>query len=106
MDFLIPLTTTPQTFEIDLADKSYQLTCKFNPEDQGGWVLDWADAITGESIYANMPLVTGVNLLSGLAYLGFGGALYVYTDSDPLAVPTADNLGVESNLYFTTEATS
>ena len=101
--FKIPVTNTPQTFQISLAGKDYSMTCRWNSAVEGGWSLDFSDAESGEPIVANIPLVTGVNLLDGLAYLGFGGKLYVYTDGDELAVPTLDNLGVESNLYFETD---
>lgn len=101
--FLIPLLNTPQQFNIALANKEYLLTSKWNDADEGGWVLDFADAVTGESIVANVPLITGADLLSGLEYLGFDGQLFVFTDGDENAVPTLENLGVESNLYFLTE---
>lgn len=99
----IPVTNTPQKFQISLAGKEYELTCKYNSADEGGWILDFADAETAEPIVANVPLVTGVDILSGLGYLGFGGSLFIYTDGDQNAVPTLENLGVESNLYFETE---
>jgi hypothetical protein len=49
-------------------------------------------------------LITGADCLSGLEYLGITGQLVVFTDGDELAVPTLENLGVESNLYFLTDA--
>lgn len=101
-DFQLPLTNVPQSFQISLGGKDYTLTCKWNDSDDAGWVLDFQDAVTGASIVAGIPLVTGANLLENLEYLGFGGALYVYTDGDATAVPTLDNLGVESNVYFQT----
>ncbi len=99
----MPLTNTPQQFEISLAGKNYILTCKYNASVDAGWTLDFADALTEESIVANVPLVTGVDILSGLSYLGFNGQLIVFTDGNDLAVPTLTNLGVESNLYFVTD---
>jgi len=101
--FKIPLSNEPQTFQIALAGKEYSCTCKYNYTDEGGWILDFADAESGVPIVANIPLVTGVDLLDGLAYLGFGGKLYVKTDGDDFAVPTLENLGIESNLYFEVE---
>jgi len=101
--FKIPVTNTPQTFQISLAGKDYSCTCKFNSADEGGWILGFADAETGLSIVENIPLITGANLLDGLDYLGINGKLYVKTDGDDYAVPTFDNLGVESFLYFETE---
>jgi hypothetical protein len=100
--FLVPVQNTPQKFEISLAGKDYTMTCRWNDADEGGWVLDFADATTGLPIAANIPLITGADCLSGLDYLGFGGKLVVYTDGNQFAVPTLENLGVESNLYFVT----
>lgn len=96
----IPLINNPQTFDITINEKEYILTCKYNNSEEGGWVLDFADALTGENIVANVPCITGLNMLEGLEYLGFDGILFVYTDGDQLAVPTYTNLGVESNVYF------
>lgn len=101
--FLIPLTNTPQNFAIAIGGKEYVLTCKWCDALEGGWVLDFNDAITGLPIVANVPLITGANCLEGLEYLGFNGDLYVYTDGAELMPPTFENLGVESNLYFTTD---
>ncbi len=103
--FKIPLVNTPQRFEISLAGKTYLLTCKWNAAVDGGWVLDFVDAVTSAPIVFNVPLVTGVNLLEGLEYLGIGGILFVFTDGDDFAVPTLLNLGVESNVYFETDVT-
>lgn len=103
--FKIPLVNNPQSFLIELAGVTYQMTCKWNDADEAGWVLDLADE-GGNSIVANLALVTGVDILSGLEYLGIGGQLIVHTDGDDDAVPTFENLGVESNLYFDTDGDS
>ncbi len=102
-NYQMPLSNVPQKFQISLAGKEYTLICKWNDSSEGGWVLDFDDAITGEPIAYNIPLVTGVDVLSGLEYLGFGGKMFIYTDGDQFAPPTLSNLGVESNLYFQTE---
>lgn len=99
-NYLLPLVNTPQVFQITLGATDYILTCKWNSSADAGWVLDFQDAITSDYIVTNIPLVTGVDLLSGLEYLDFGGSLFVYTDGDQDAVPTIDSLGVESNVYF------
>lgn len=101
--FRIPLVTTPQQFEIQLVNKNYLITCKWNDAEEGGWVLDFDDATNNTPIIHNVPLVTGTDLLVGLEYLGFEGSLFVFTDGDDDAVPTFTNLGVESNLYFQTD---
>lgn len=103
--FKLPLVSTPQSFEISLAGINYILTIKWNDALEAGWEFDLADAITNLPIVAGIPLVTGVDCLAGLEYLGINGRFIVYTDGDDTAVPTLENLGVESNVYFLTEAT-
>ncbi len=98
--FKIPVTNEPQSFQIALAGKEYTCTCRYNYMIEAGWILDFSDVDTAEVIVTNIPLVTGVDLLDGLEYLGFGGKLFVRTDGDDFAVPTLENLGVESFLYF------
>src|SRR5258708_3501924 len=104
--FILPLQTVPQTFNINLANKPYLMTVKWNDADDAGWVADFADGNTNVAIVGNIPLITGADCLSGLEYLEFDGSLLVYTDGDSFAVPTLDNLGVEANLYFLTDVAS
>lgn len=101
-NFQLPLTNIPQTFQISLGGKEYILTSKWNPSAEAGWVMDFANALTGEAIVSNIPMITGADLLDGLGYLGFSGSLIVFTDGNELAVPTLQNLGIESNVYFQT----
>lgn len=101
---IIPLLNIPQTFDIALAGKNYTMTCKWNSAPDSGWVLDISDTDTNLPIVANIALITGSDCLAGLEYLGINGSLIVYTDGDETAVPTLTNLGVESNLYFVTDA--
>lgn len=102
-EFRIPVTNVPQQFQIQLAGKNYLMTCKWNDAPEGGWCLDLADAETGDAILANINIVTGINILSGLEYLGINGELYCRTNGDQFADPTLQNLGQESFLYFDTE---
>lgn len=97
-NYLIPLANVPQQFTVDLAGIVYTLTSKWNDMAQC-WYLDMADEAQN-SIVAGMPFITGADMLSGLSYLGIEGALIVYTNGEPSAVPTLDNLGSDSNLYF------
>lgn len=100
--FKIPLSNVPEKFEVSLAGITYTLISKYNPDDQGGWAIDILDQ-DENPIACNIPLITGADLLDGLEYLGIPGSLYVNSEgADPLAVPTLDNLGVSSNLYFVT----
>ncbi len=101
--FIIPLLNIPQNFDIALAGVNYTMTCRWNAAADAGWVIDLADADSGVSIAANIPLITGADCLSGLEYLGINGKMIVFTDGDDFAVPTLENLGVESNLYFLTD---
>lgn len=95
---LIPLANTPQNFNITLAGVQYTITSKWN--EYCGWVLDFIDGITGESIVADVPLVVGADLFEQYAYLGLPGQAIVYTDGDQYAEPTMENLGTMSNLYL------
>ena len=101
--YLLPLTNVPQKFAISLAGKDYIVACRWNDAPEGGWVINLIDEETNVTIASNIPLITGADCLEGLQYLEIGGGLIVYTDGDEEAVPTLDNLGVESNLYFVTE---
>lgn len=97
----IPLASKPEAFQITLAGVTYKLNVAWRDAPQGGWFIDLSDA-SGTLIIGGIPLVTGVDLLTQYAYLGFGGELWVQTDGDSAAVPTFDNLGSESHLYFVT----
>ena len=110
--FLLPLVNLPQQFNITLGNNNYIMTCKWNDAEilgdsaSAGWLIGFADQQTGDMIVDNIPLITGVDLLAGLEYLGFDGQLVVYTNGDPNAVPTLDNLGVDCNVYFITPPVS
>jgi hypothetical protein len=97
--YKIPLSPNPQTFNINLADKEYRLTVRWNAAIEGGWQLDIATADRGEPILSGIPIVTGADLLGPYEYLGFGGSLVCYSGSSDLA-PTFDNLVAENELLF------
>jgi len=99
--FTIPLSPTPQTFKITLGGVDYRLTFTYKDIEEGGWILDIADANSVPMILG-IPLVTGVDLLAQYAHMGFGGELRVQTTQDPDAVPTFDNLGIDAILYWVT----
>lgn len=98
----IPLSPTPQQFSIDLGGATYQLTVKYHDVEMGGWFVDIADS-AGTPIVNGIPLVTGCDLLGQYAYLGFNGKLMVQTSNDPDAVPTWENLGSQSHLYWVSD---
>lgn len=94
----IPLTPQAQNFSITLAGVDYQMMVKWcDPGSE--WVLDIFDG-QGNALLRGVPLVTGADLLEQYAHMGFGGKLIVQTDSDIHAMPTYDNLGAASHLYF------
>lgn len=95
----IPLSPNAQRFFITLAGVQYQMLLVYREHDLGGWFLDIATA-AGVPLVSGVPLVTGVDLLEPYPDLKFGGPLYVMTDGDPSAVPTFDNLGTQSHVYF------
>lgn len=100
-NYKIPLSSQPQTFLIDLAGQTYQLTLQWRDHDQGGWFIDIAS--TSAPIINSIPLVTGLDLLGQYKHLGIGGSLVVMSDGDPLQPPTYDSLGTSSFLYFVTQ---
>lgn len=98
--FLIPFTNDPQSFELNISGIDYNFTNKWNDQPDGGWVIDISDS-DNVPIICNIPLVTGADLLEGLAYLGIVGSLIVATKGAQADdVPTFENLGVESNVYL------
>jgi hypothetical protein len=100
----IPLSAMDQRFSIALAGVTYRLTVHWC-EPAAAWTLDIADE-TDVALVTGVPLVTGLNLLEQYDYLNIGGALYVQTDGDTWAVPTAANLGTAGRLYFVPNETT
>lgn len=98
--YKVPLTAKAQSFNISLAGVSYNLTLYWN-RASNSWVIDIAD-VDNNMLCSAIPLVTGINLLGQLKYLGIGGRLMVQTDYNATAIPTLTNLGADSNLYFIT----
>jgi Domain of unknown function (DUF6983) len=110
----IPLTGAPQRFSIPLPIEgsptnnatAYTLTFQYRDADPAvaggcGWTLDLADQ-GGTPILCGVPLVTGADLLAQYDYLALGGHLIVSSEGEPLAIPTFDNLGSGSHLYWVT----
>lgn len=94
----IPLQPTPQKLSVTLNSISYQLRVVWNAANQS-WVMDISDT-NGVPIALGLPLVTSSDLLEQLEYLGIGGKMLAQTDFNTSAVPTFDNLGSTSHLYF------
>lgn len=97
----IPLQPVAQKLSVSLRGIQYMLTIHWCVPATC-WVMDLADA-NGALIIAGIPLVTGADLLEQFSYLDVGlGAVVVQTDHDQDAVPTFDNLGVTSHVYYIT----
>lgn len=97
--FNVPLSNTPQSFTIELAGVTWNLVSRWNDAIEGGWIVDWYDS-SDAPICMNMPLITGADLGAQYPHLGIPSSLIVFTDGDDFAVPTLENLGVESQLYL------
>lgn len=98
----IPLTPDPQTFTITLSGVDYRLTVQYRKAGGAGWILDIADS-NDNPLVSGIPLVTGTDLLGQYAYLGFGGRLWVQGAATPDDVPTFDDLGLGSKVYWVTD---
>ena len=94
----IPLIAQSQKFSITLAGINYNLQLVWNAYMQA-WVLDINDT-NNAPVIGGIPLVTGADLLEQYGYLVFGGQLIVQTDNNPDVLPTLDNLGSTSHLFF------
>lgn len=99
--FEIPLTPNAQRFYVTLAGVQYQARVMWRaaPDGQGGWVLDFFTS-AGADLILGIPLVTGLDLLAPYPDKAIGGQLFVTTEGDATAVPTYENLGSASRLYF------
>lgn len=94
----IPLSATPQQFNITLGDTNYQLRVHWCAPAQI-WVLDIASN-AGILLVGGIPLVTGADLLAQYRYLGIDGQLVAQTDFDLTAPPDFTNLGTLGHLFF------
>lgn len=94
----VPLEAAAQTFQIALAGVTYSVTLWWSSA-ANCWDISIADS-NQVPIIDSIPLVTGVDLLGPFGYLNFGGQLVVQTDHDNDAIPTFENLGTTSHLYF------
>lgn len=98
----IPLSAQPQIFSISLSGVQYKINLQWNRIFQA-WIIDFSD-INDNLIVSGIPLVTGSDLLEQYKYLGINGSLYVQTDNNTDQMPTFDNLGTNSHLYFVVDS--
>lgn len=100
--FKIPLTPIPQIFSIQLSGVDYRVRLYYVNTDDAGWCMDILNA-DELPIVNGIPLVTGANLLEQYRHLGFTGRMWVQTASDPDAVPTFINLGIDAQVWWVTD---
>jgi len=100
--FEIPLSPEPQRFTITLGGVDYRLTVQYRKAGGAGWVLDNDDA-TNQPLVSGLTLVTGVDLLGQYRHLQFGGRLWVQGAENPDDVPTYDDLGIGSHVFWVTD---
>lgn len=100
--FKIPLEPISQIFTVQLSGIDYRVRLTYRNDENAGWVIDILD-INGNPIVNGIPLVTGVNLLEQYDHLGFQGRLWVQTASNPDAVPTFLNLGIDAQVWWVTD---
>lgn len=98
----IPLSPSPKRFLISLGGTTYLLQFMYRDAPMGGWVMDINDSL-GTPLACGIPLVTQEDLLRQFTYLGFTGEMRVASDGDQDAVPTFENLGIGSHLYWITD---
>ena len=97
----LPLSGTPQRFQMTLSGITVRFSFHYREAAMGGWIMDISDYL-GNPVVCGIPLVTGADLLAQYAYLGFPGQLWVRSDGEPDNVPTFDNLGNLSHVYYVT----
>ena len=107
--YIVPLTASPNqsfrvTIPINQSNATFDFDCRYN-SIADYWSLSVADAISGESLVSNIPLIAGeypsANLLSQWEHLGIGSAVIVNTNpQNSDYAPNADNLGVDFALVW------
>jgi hypothetical protein len=97
----IPLSPQPQRLTVTLGGVDYRMTVQYRAAGAAGWMLDIADA-RGAPLANGIPLVTGVDLLAQYRHLGFLGRMWVQGAENPDDVPTFDDLGAGSRLFWVT----
>lgn len=99
--FALPLVSAQQKVGVTLAGVDYILYVRWN-YISNTWNLD-IHTSSDTLLIGAIPLVTGLDLLEQFGYMNIGGRLEVQTDGDTFKVPTFENLGTDSVLYFITD---
>ena len=100
--YLVPLTNTPISFQVNINNVNYTMAVKWNDSPDGGWEFDLSNSDTDTPLAYSIPLICGADCLGGLEYLGIGGKFFVYSQGDSALIPSYETLGSTSNLYFVT----
>jgi len=96
----IPLSPQPQMFRIKLGTATYQMTFRYRNWDCAGWMMDIAD-VNGNLLACGLPVVTGLDLMEQLKYLGLPGQYFVLTmDGDWTRNPGFTDLGNPTVLWW------
>lgn len=96
--YVVPLSPAPKRLSIFLSGVEYNLRFVWSNKS-AAWIMDIAD-VNGVPLMTGVPLVTGSDLLAQFAYLGVYGQMVAQTDNAPGTVPTFENLGLTSQLYY------
>ena len=94
----IPLTATPQQFQIQLTGITYTMLVLWS-KPAACWLLSILDS-ESVPILNSLPLQPGVDILAQHGYLGIPGQLWVQSDGDLNKVPGFYELGVGGHLYY------
>jgi hypothetical protein len=104
--FKIPLNNFSQKFNLTLSGKALTFITRWN-QYMPAWELGFQEQSTQTPIYTFVPLVTGTDLISQYSYNKIlPGVLLCFTDGIEDDIPTENNLGVESNLYYITDTSN
>jgi hypothetical protein len=97
--FTVPLASAqPQIFSVVLGGIRYTITLRWN-DVMNVWILDIGDK-SGKSLANGIAVVSGVDLVNQLNYLGFSGALIAQSSTDANDDPTYKGLGATDRLFY------
>ena len=98
--YSIPLLSGAQRFSAKFNSTQYYVTLVYCPEEQGGWMLQLADA-DKNPLLSSVPLRLGRDLLEQHQHLGIGH-LYAYVNGLDDGEASYYDLGANLTLYYTT----
>ena len=94
--YQLPITNKPNNIfraqvVVDGENRECRLTLRYR-EVCRYWTMDVAD-LNGNEIVVNVPLVTGVNILEQMHYLGLGAVILIDRLKTGKAAASSDELG-------------